>query len=156
MIPQKGCQKLVSGYTSRLQMVITAKGLPFLLFNRGLIILRLQKSIRVAFPVEFGETTWNIYVELFQLLLICSLADCTTFLLKVVFPEENFLPLNKLKELERYLPEKQANIEPDGMDDDLYIYADLEDCDPTHERSHYHFIEEEDFHPSGGVQCQTS
>uniref|UniRef100_A0A672NLJ0 DnaJ homolog subfamily A member 1-like n=1 Tax=Sinocyclocheilus grahami TaxID=75366 RepID=A0A672NLJ0_SINGR len=77
-------------------------------------------------------------------------------LFSVVFPEENFLPLNKLKELERYLPEKQANIEPDGMDDDLYIYADLEDCDLTHERHHYHYIEEEDFNPSGGVQCQTS
>uniref|UniRef100_A0A671P0M4 DnaJ homolog subfamily A member 1-like n=1 Tax=Sinocyclocheilus anshuiensis TaxID=1608454 RepID=A0A671P0M4_9TELE len=77
-------------------------------------------------------------------------------LFSVVFPEESFLPLNKLKELERYLPEKQANIEPDGMDDDLYIYADLEDCDLTHERHHYHYIEEEDFNPSGGVQCQTS
>lgn len=77
-------------------------------------------------------------------------------LFNVVFPEENFLPLNKLKELERYLPGKQANAEPDGMDDDLYIYADLEDCDPTHERRHYHLIEEEDFYPTGGVQCQTS
>ncbi|XP_051993987.1 dnaJ homolog subfamily A member 1-like [Xyrauchen texanus] len=77
-------------------------------------------------------------------------------LFSVVFPEENFLPLDKLKELERYLPEKQANTEPDGMDDDLYIYADLEDCDLTHERRHYHYIEEKDFYPSGGVQCQTS
>lgn len=75
-------------------------------------------------------------------------------LFSVVFPEENFLPLNKLQELERYLPEKLANIEPDSMDDDLYIYADLEDCDLTHERHHY--IEEEEVYPSGGVQCQTS
>ncbi|KAA0721894.1 DnaJ -like protein subfamily A member 1 [Triplophysa tibetana] len=77
-------------------------------------------------------------------------------LFNVVFPEENFLPPNRLKELERYLPGKDLNAEPDSMDDDLYIYADLEDCDLTHERRHYHLIEDEDFQPTGGVQCQTS
>lgn len=44
------------------------------------------------------------------------------------------------------------------MDDDLYIYAELEDCDLHQERHRYHYIEEdeEDFHPGGGVQCHTS
>jgi len=37
----------------------------------GWIILRLQKSLKVVFSVEFPETTWNICcVELFQLLLL--------------------------------------------------------------------------------------
>ncbi|TRY99509.1 hypothetical protein DNTS_020818 [Danionella cerebrum] len=70
---------------------------------------------------------------------------------------ENFLPLHKLKELKRFFPDKLADSEPEGMDDDLYIYADLEDCELNHRRhSNYCFIEKEDFYPSGGVQCQTS
>ncbi|XP_076866531.1 dnaJ homolog subfamily A member 1 [Brachyhypopomus gauderio] len=78
-------------------------------------------------------------------------------LFSVVFPEANFLPLTKLKQLEQYLPDTREKDEPDSMDDDLYIYADLEDCDPAHERRRYHYVEEEeDFHPGGGVQCQTS
>ena len=37
---------------------------------RGWIILRLQNSLKVAFCVEFGETTCNIScIELFQLFL---------------------------------------------------------------------------------------
>ncbi|XP_041946898.1 dnaJ homolog subfamily A member 1 isoform X1 [Alosa sapidissima] len=78
----------------------------------------------------------------------------------VVFPEENFLPPNKLKELERYLPRKEEPDEPNAMDDDLYIYADLEDCDPARERQHqrhYYFVEDDDDFPAGGgMQCQTS
>lgn len=74
---------------------------------------------------------------------------------QVVFPEANFLPVNKLKQLEQYFPSTQEKSDPDSMDDDLYIYADLEDCDLSHERHRLHYIEE-DFHPGGGVQCQTS
>ncbi|XP_042560480.1 dnaJ homolog subfamily A member 1 [Clupea harengus] len=78
----------------------------------------------------------------------------------VVFPEENFLPPNKLKELEHYLPGKDKPDEPDAMDDDLYIYADLEDCDPARERQHqrhiYYVEEDDDIYQGGGVQCQTS
>ncbi|KAK2865888.1 hypothetical protein Q7C36_001944 [Tachysurus vachellii] len=78
-------------------------------------------------------------------------------LFNVVFPVANFLPVNKLKQLEQYFPSTQEKNDPDSMDDDLYIYADLEDCDLTRDRHRNHYIEEdqEDFHP-GGVQCQTS
>lgn len=75
----------------------------------------------------------------------------------VVFPKADFLPRHKLKELERYLPEKLEADKTDRMDDDLYIYADLEDCDLRNRRRHQHqdcSMEEDDY--SGGVQCQTS
>uniref|UniRef100_W5KTY3 DnaJ heat shock protein family (Hsp40) member A1 n=1 Tax=Astyanax mexicanus TaxID=7994 RepID=W5KTY3_ASTMX len=75
----------------------------------------------------------------------------------VVFPEANFLPVDKLKQLEQYFPDTREKSESDSMEDDLYIYADLEDCDLSHRRRQHHYIEEEeDFHPGGGVQCQTS
>ncbi|KAF7687038.1 dnaJ homolog subfamily A member 1 [Silurus meridionalis] len=79
-------------------------------------------------------------------------------LFKVVFPEANFLPMNKLKQLEQFFPSASEKSEPESMDDDLYIYAELEDCDPTQERRRQRYIEEDedDFHPGGGVQCQTS
>ncbi|KAF7663993.1 hypothetical protein LDENG_00193670 [Lucifuga dentata] len=77
----------------------------------------------------------------------------------VVFPQANFLPKNKLKELEHYLPAKMELEQPMSMDDDLYIYADLEDCDienrKRHTRHHY-YMEEDDYPTAGGVQCQTS
>uniref|UniRef100_UPI003AAFFA36 dnaJ homolog subfamily A member 1 isoform X2 n=1 Tax=Centroberyx gerrardi TaxID=166262 RepID=UPI003AAFFA36 len=77
----------------------------------------------------------------------------------VVFPQANFLPKQKLKELERYLPVKLEAEQPESMDDDLYIYADLEDCDFENRkrRSHHHYyMEEDDYATAGGVQCQTS
>eukprot|EP00063_Salmo_salar_P076307 XP_014051142.1 PREDICTED: dnaJ homolog subfamily A member 1-like [Salmo salar] len=78
-------------------------------------------------------------------------------LFSVVFPEANFLPKHKLKELEHYLPAKREAEQPESMDDDLYIYADLEDCDPARvRRSQYHYMEEDDYPSAGGVQCQTS
>ncbi|XP_062864759.1 dnaJ homolog subfamily A member 1 isoform X2 [Trichomycterus rosablanca] len=78
-------------------------------------------------------------------------------LFNVVFPEPNFLPENKLKQLEQYFPDTREKTDPEGMDDDLYIYADLEDCDPNHQRRNYHYVdEEEDLCQGGGVQCQTS
>lgn len=77
----------------------------------------------------------------------------------MVFPKPNFLPKHKLKELERYLPEKVDAEQPDSMDDDLYIYADLEDCDFENRRRHrneYYYMDEDDYATTGGVQCQTS
>ncbi|KAK5866159.1 hypothetical protein PBY51_020369 [Eleginops maclovinus] len=43
----------------------------------------------------------------------------------VVFPKANFLSKDRLKDLERFFPEKPDAEQPDSMDDDLYIYADL-------------------------------
>lgn len=77
----------------------------------------------------------------------------------MVFPQANFLPTHKLKELEGYLPGKLEAEQPESMEDDLYIYADLEDCDFENRkrRSHYHhYMEEDDYATAGGVQCQTS
>lgn len=77
---------------------------------------------------------------------------------QVVFPPANFLPTNKLKELERYLPDKLEAEQSESMDDDLYIYADLEDCDFENRkrRQHqYHYMDEDDSVRTG-VQCQTS
>lgn len=78
---------------------------------------------------------------------------------QVVFPQANFLSEDKLKMLERYLPEKLDPEQPESMDDDLYIYADLEDCDLDNRkrRNHqYYYMEEDDYPSTGGVQCQTS
>ncbi|KAB5518267.1 hypothetical protein PHYPO_G00163770 [Pangasianodon hypophthalmus] len=79
-------------------------------------------------------------------------------LFNVVFPKANFLPVDKLKQLEQYFPSTREKSDPESMDDDLYIYADLEDCDLSQERRRHHYVDddEEDFHPGGGVQCQTS
>ncbi|XP_053274437.1 dnaJ homolog subfamily A member 1 [Pleuronectes platessa] len=78
----------------------------------------------------------------------------------VVFPKANFLPENKLKELEGYLPEKVDAEQLDRMDDDLYIYADLEDCDlENRKRQHhqYYYTDEDEYtNTNSGVQCQTS
>ncbi|XP_061535512.1 dnaJ homolog subfamily A member 1 [Phycodurus eques] len=77
----------------------------------------------------------------------------------VVFPKANFLPKNKLKELESYLPVKVDTEQPESMDDDLYIYADLEDCDLENRKRHRHqhyYMDEDDYASTGGVQCQTS
>ncbi|XP_053188407.1 dnaJ homolog subfamily A member 1 [Scomber japonicus] len=78
----------------------------------------------------------------------------------VVFPQANFLPKHKLKELERYLPEKMDAEQPESMDDDLYIYADLEDCDLENRKRYTHhqhyYMDDDDYASTGGVQCQTS
>lgn len=77
----------------------------------------------------------------------------------MVFPKANFLPEHKLKELERYLPEKMDAEQPDSMDDDLYIYAELEDCDFENRRRYRnecYYMDEDDYATTGGVQCQTS
>lgn len=77
----------------------------------------------------------------------------------VVFPQANFLPIDKLKELERYFPVKKEVEQPESMDDDLYIYADLEECDLEHRgrrNSHYYYVDEDDYASAGGVQCHTS
>ena len=71
-IPQERYQKLVSGYASRLQQVVTAKGCFTRYWRclswRGWIILTLQCLLKVTFCVEFGETTCNIScTELFKL-----------------------------------------------------------------------------------------
>lgn len=78
-------------------------------------------------------------------------------LFAVVFPQENFLPVSRLKELESILPRPEVLHHPDSMeDDDLYIYADLEDCDPARDRRRFRYVEDEDYHMGGGVQCHTS
>ncbi|XP_019732320.1 dnaJ homolog subfamily A member 1 [Hippocampus comes] len=77
----------------------------------------------------------------------------------VAFPKANFLPKNKLKELESYLPLKVDSEQPESMDDDLYIYADLEECDLENRKRHRHqnyYMDEDDYASTGGVQCQTS
>ncbi|KAJ3614882.1 hypothetical protein NHX12_018451 [Muraenolepis orangiensis] len=76
----------------------------------------------------------------------------------VVFPKANFLPQGKLKDLEAYLPGKLEAEQPASMDDDLYFYADLEDCDFENRKRpsrHYH-VEGDDYASASGVQCQTS
>ncbi|XP_077574950.1 dnaJ homolog subfamily A member 1 [Stigmatopora nigra] len=77
----------------------------------------------------------------------------------VVFPKANFLPNEKLTELASYLPLKAEAEQPESMDDDLYIYADLEDCDLGNRKRHRHphyYMDEDDYASTGGVQCQTS
>lgn len=86
---------------------------------------------------------------------------CDGSLAQVVFPQENFLPAPRLKELERFLPRTRPADDPDAMEDDLYIYADLEEYDPARDRRRrrhvvYDLEGEEYQHLGGGVQCQTS
>ncbi|XP_061595292.1 dnaJ homolog subfamily A member 1 [Cololabis saira] len=77
----------------------------------------------------------------------------------VSFPPDNFLPENKLVELKRYLPERVDAEQPDSMDEDLYIYAELENCDMEgrrRRRNQFYYVDEDDCASSSGVQCQTS
>lgn len=76
-------------------------------------------------------------------------------LFQVLFPPENFLPANKLKELEYNLRGKEEPDDGKNMDDDLYICANLEDCVPPRTRQRFRDLDE-DLHYGGGVQCQTS
>jgi len=71
-----------------------------------------------------------------------------------VFPENGFLSPDKLSLLEKLLPERKEVEETDEMDQ-----VELVDFDPNQERRcHYNgeAYEDDEHHPRGGVQCQTS
>ncbi|KAF7475249.1 Hypothetical predicted protein [Marmota monax] len=73
---------------------------------------------------------------------------------KVNFPENGFLSHDKLSLLEKLLPERKEVEETDEMDQ-----VELVDFDPNQERRrHYNgeAYEDDEHHPRGGVQCQTS
>ncbi|KAK2085459.1 hypothetical protein P7K49_036759 [Saguinus oedipus] len=72
---------------------------------------------------------------------------------KVNFPGNGFLSPDKLSLLEKLLPERKEVEETDEMDQ-----VELVDFDRNQERRrHYNGEEYEDeHHPRGGVQCQTS
>ncbi|XP_032610498.1 dnaJ homolog subfamily A member 1-like [Hylobates moloch] len=73
---------------------------------------------------------------------------------KVNFPENAFLSPDKLSLLEKLLPERKEVEETDEMDQ-----VELVDFDPNQERwRHYdgEAHEDDECHPRGGVQCQTS
>uniref|UniRef100_A0A2K5KK40 J domain-containing protein n=1 Tax=Cercocebus atys TaxID=9531 RepID=A0A2K5KK40_CERAT len=73
---------------------------------------------------------------------------------KVNFPENDFLSPDKLSLLEKLLPERKEVEETDEMD-----RVELVDFDPNQERwRHYNgeAYEDDEHHPRGGVQCQTS
>uniref|UniRef100_A0A2K5YEF4 J domain-containing protein n=1 Tax=Mandrillus leucophaeus TaxID=9568 RepID=A0A2K5YEF4_MANLE len=73
---------------------------------------------------------------------------------KVNFPENGFLSPDKLSLLEKLLPERKEMEETDEMDQ-----VELVDFDPNQERwRHYNgeAYEDDERHPRGGVQCQTS
>uniref|UniRef100_A0A8C7C1C6 Chaperone DnaJ C-terminal domain-containing protein n=1 Tax=Neovison vison TaxID=452646 RepID=A0A8C7C1C6_NEOVI len=73
---------------------------------------------------------------------------------KVHFPENGFLSPDKLSLLEILLPERKEVEETDEKDQ-----VELVDFDPNQERRrHYNreAYEDDEHHPKGGVQCQTS
>uniref|UniRef100_H0XJH1 DnaJ heat shock protein family (Hsp40) member A1 n=1 Tax=Otolemur garnettii TaxID=30611 RepID=H0XJH1_OTOGA len=73
---------------------------------------------------------------------------------KVNFPENGFLSPDKLSLPEKLLPERKEAEETDEMDQ-----VELVDFDPNQERwRHYNgeAYEDDEQHPRGGVQCQTS
>ncbi|EHB13378.1 DnaJ-like protein subfamily A member 1 [Heterocephalus glaber] len=73
---------------------------------------------------------------------------------KVNFPENGFLSPDKLSLLAKFLPKRKEVEETDEMDQ-----VELVDFDPNQERRrHYNgeAYEDDDHHPRGGVQCQTS
>ncbi|XP_068944173.1 dnaJ homolog subfamily A member 1 isoform X2 [Petaurus breviceps papuanus] len=73
---------------------------------------------------------------------------------KVNFPENGFLSSDKLSLLEKLLPERKEVEETEDMDQ-----VELVDFDPSQERRrHYNgeAYEDDEHHPRGGVQCQTS
>ncbi|CAD7672769.1 unnamed protein product [Nyctereutes procyonoides] len=72
----------------------------------------------------------------------------------VNFPENGFLSPDKFSLLEKLLPERKEVEETDEMDQ-----VELVDFDPNQERwRHYNgeAYEDDEHHPRGGVQCQTS
>ncbi|MGH0154642.1 UNVERIFIED_CONTAM: hypothetical protein FKN15_036949 [Acipenser sinensis] len=76
---------------------------------------------------------------------------------QVVFPGENFVPLVKLKQLEKLLPKRQKT---ESIEDvEIMEEADLEDFDMSQERRRHYNGEayhDDDGRQRGGVQCQTS
>ena len=73
---------------------------------------------------------------------------------KVNFPENGFLSPDKLSLLEKFLPERKEVEETDEMDQ-----VELVDFDPNQEQWHHYNREayvDDEHHPRGGVQCQTS
>ncbi|ELW64075.1 DnaJ like protein subfamily A member 1 [Tupaia chinensis] len=74
--------------------------------------------------------------------------------IKVNFPENGFLSLDKFSLLEKLLPERKEVEETDEMDQ-----VELVNFDPNQERwRHYNgeAYEDDEHHPRSGVQCQTS
>ncbi|CAB1328246.1 unnamed protein product [Coregonus sp. 'balchen'] len=126
----------------------------------GDIIIVLDQRVHPVFTRQGENLTMTMELQLVEAL--CGFQKPVQTLdnrslLITCHPEANFLPKHKLKELEHYLPAKREVEQPESMDDDLYIYADLEDCDPARvRRSQYHYMEEDDYPSAGGVQCQTS
>ncbi|ELW60569.1 DnaJ like protein subfamily A member 1 [Tupaia chinensis] len=73
---------------------------------------------------------------------------------KVNFPENGFLSPDKLSLLEKLLPERKELEETGEMDQ-----VELVDFDPNQERRrHYNgeAYEDDEHHPRGGIQCETS
>ncbi|MCI4394766.1 hypothetical protein PGIGA_G00172460 [Pangasianodon gigas] len=138
----------------------------------GDIIIVLEQKAHPVFTRQAMDLIMTMEVQLVEslcgfqkpvrtldnrtLLITSHPGECSY--IQVVFPKANFLPVDKLKQLEQYFPSIREKSDPESMDDDLYIYADLEDCDLSQERRRHHYVDDddEDFHPGGGVQCQTS
>ncbi|XP_059689429.1 dnaJ homolog subfamily A member 1 isoform X3 [Gavia stellata] len=73
---------------------------------------------------------------------------------RVNFPESGFLSSDKLSLLEKLLPTRQEIEETEEMEQ-----VDLVDFDPSQKRKHHYngeVYEDDEHHPRGGVQCQTS
>ncbi|VFV28508.1 -like protein subfamily a member 1 [Lynx pardinus] len=79
---------------------------------------------------------------------------CLIIKFKVNFPENGFLSPDKLSLLEKLLPERKEVEKTDEMDQ-----VEPVDFDPNQERWHHYngeVYEDDEHHPRGGVQCQTS
>ncbi|XP_043916905.1 dnaJ homolog subfamily A member 1 [Protopterus annectens] len=73
---------------------------------------------------------------------------------KVNFPENGFLSADQLNLLEQFLPKRKDVEMADEMEQ-----VEMMEFDHSHDRKHYKgeaYHEDEDDHPRGGVQCQTS
>ena len=73
---------------------------------------------------------------------------------KVNFPENGFFSPDKLSLLEKLFPERKEVEDIDEMDQ-----VELVDFDPNQDRRHHYngeAYEDDEHHPRGGVQCQTS
>lgn len=69
----------------------------------------------------------------------------------VTFPENNWLPINKLQLLEALLPPREEIMVADDME-----AVELVEFDPKEHSREYREAYHEDERPRGGVQCQTS
>ncbi|XP_074021853.1 dnaJ homolog subfamily A member 1 isoform X5 [Numenius arquata] len=73
---------------------------------------------------------------------------------RVNFPDSGFLSSDKLSLLEKLLPTREEIEETEEMEQ-----VDLVDFDPSQKRKHHYngeVYEDDEHHPRGGVQCQTS